>query len=105
MMKRQILPIVTASEFLHVQDYTIKSNLHYTRGIMPKRVTRKESYLCDIAPGQHSSEERRKSQRWRVFDDTASDLSDPRTNSNVFDSCSGFGQISGKNKSQDVSLH
>ena len=34
-----------------------KSNLHYTRGTMPKRVTGGGAHLCSLAPGQHSSEE------------------------------------------------
>ena len=34
-----------------------KSNLHYTRGITPKRVTSGGAHLRGLAPGQHSSEE------------------------------------------------
>ena len=47
----------------------IKSNLHYTRGITPKRVTSGGAHLRSLAPGQHSSEET--SQRWQA------DLTDP----------------------------
>ena len=36
-----------------------KSNLHYTRRITPKRVTSCGAHLRGLAPGQHSSEERR----------------------------------------------
>ena len=47
---------------------TIKSNLHYTRRITPKRVTSCGAHLRGLAPGLHSSEET--SQRWRVVGDT-----------------------------------
>ena len=49
-----------------------KSNLHYARGITPKRVTNGESHLRCFAPGQHSYEET--SQRRRAVGDTVSDL-------------------------------
>ena len=52
----------------------IKSNLHYTRRITPKRVTSCGAHLHGLAPGQHSSEE--SSQRWRVVGDTV-DLTGP----------------------------
>ena len=56
----------------------VKSNLHYTRRITPKRVTSCGSHLRGLAPGQHSSEET--SQRWRVVGDTVSfDLPGSRT--------------------------
>ena len=45
-----------------------KSNLHYTRRIMPKRVTSCGAHLRGLAPGQNSSEET--SQRWRVVGDS-----------------------------------
>ena len=48
----------------------IKSNLHYTRRITPKRVTSCGAHFRGLAPGQHSSEET--SQRWRVVGDTVS---------------------------------
>ena len=51
-------------------------NLHYTRGITPKRVTSGGINLRDLAPGLHSSEET--SQRWRVIGDIVSDLTGPR---------------------------
>ena len=41
-----------------------KSNLHYTRGITPKRVTSGGAHLRGLAPGLHSSEGT--SQRWRA---------------------------------------
>ena len=44
-----------------------KSNLHYTRGITPKRVTSGGAHFRCLAPGQHSSEEI--SQRWRAVGD------------------------------------
>ena len=50
-------------------------NLHYTRGITPKRVTSGGDHLHGLAPGLHSSEET--SQRWRALGDTALDLTDP----------------------------
>ena len=34
----------------------IKSNLHYTDGITPKRVTSSGAHFRSLAPGQHSSE-------------------------------------------------
>ena len=46
----------------------IKSNLHYTRRITPKRVTSCGAHLRGLAPGLHSSEET--SQRWRAVGDT-----------------------------------
>ena len=45
-----------------------KSNLHYTRGITPKRVTSGGAHIRCLAPGQHSSEEIL--QRWRAVGDT-----------------------------------
>ena len=45
-----------------------KSNLHYTRRIMPKRVTSCGAHLRGLALGQNSSEET--SQRWRVVGDS-----------------------------------
>ena len=47
-----------------------KSNLHYTRGITPKRVTSGGAHLRGCAPGLHSSE--RTSQRWQAVGDTVS---------------------------------
>ena len=52
---------------LHI-TIKIKSNLHYTRRITPKRVTSCGAHLRGLAPGLHSSEEA--SQRWRVVGDT-----------------------------------
>ena len=46
----------------------MKSKLHYTRGIMPKRVTSGGIHLRDLGPGLHSSEET--SQRGRAVGDT-----------------------------------
>ena len=46
----------------------VKSNLHYTRGITPKRVTSGGAHLRGLAPGLRSSEET--SQRWRAVGDT-----------------------------------
>ena len=46
----------------------IKSNLHYTRRITPKRVTSGGTHLRILAPGLHSSEET--SQRWQAIGDT-----------------------------------
>ena len=45
-----------------------KSNLHYTRGLMPKRVTSCGAHLHGLASGLFSSEEM--SQRWRAVGDT-----------------------------------
>ena len=45
-----------------------KSNLYYTRGITPKRVTSGGAHLRGLAPGVHSSEET--SQRWRAVGNT-----------------------------------
>ena len=41
----------------------LKSNLHYTRDITPKRVTSSGIHLRGLGPGQHSSEET--SEGWR----------------------------------------
>ena len=51
-------------------------NLHYTRRIMPKRVTSCGAHLRGLAPGQHSSEET--SQRWHCVDLTGPGIK-PRT--------------------------
>ena len=45
-----------------------ESNLHYTRGITPMRVTSSGAHLRGLAPGLLSSEET--SQRWRTVGDT-----------------------------------
>ena len=47
----------------------IKSNLHYSRGVTSKRVTRGGIHLRGLAPGQHSSEETS-----RAVGDVVSDL-------------------------------
>ena len=52
-----------------------KPNLHYTRGITPKRVTSGGVRLRGLAPGQHSSEETM--QRWRAVGNTVSGLTVP----------------------------
>ena len=61
--------------FEAISYYEIKSNLHCTRGIMPKRVTSSGAHLRDLAPGLHSSEET--SQQWRAVGDIVSDFTDP----------------------------
>ena len=45
-----------------------KSNIHYTRGITPKRVTSGGLDLRGLTREQHSSEEM--SQRWRAVGET-----------------------------------
>ena len=52
-----------------------KSNLYYTRGITPKRVTSSGAHLRCFALEQHSSEET--SKRWQAVGDTVSDLTEP----------------------------
>ena len=54
--------------FVYVCYENIKTNLHYSRGIAPKRVTSGGAHLRGLASGQHSSEET--SQRWRAVGDT-----------------------------------
>ena len=56
-------------------EYQKKTNLLYTRGITPKRVTSGGTHLRGLAPGQHSSKKR--TQRWRVVGDAVSDLTNP----------------------------
>ena len=46
----------------------MKSNLYYTCGIPPKRVTGGGAHFRSLAPGQDSCE--KKSQQWRAVDDT-----------------------------------
>ena len=58
-----------------INSFNKKSNLYYTRGVTPKRVTIGGIHLRGLAPGQHSSEET--SQRWRVVGDTLFDLTGP----------------------------
>ena len=50
----------------------IKSNLHYTGHITPKRVTSGGAHLRCLAPGQHHSE--KPSKRVRAVGDAVSDL-------------------------------
>ena len=50
----------------------LKSNLHYTRGITPQRVTSGGAHLRDLTLGQHRCEET--SQQWRAVGDNVSDL-------------------------------
>ena len=52
--------------------HMIKSNLRYTRGITPKRVTSGGAHLRGAAPGLHSSEQT--SQRWRAVASHCADL-------------------------------
>ena len=52
-----------------------KSNLYYTRVVMPQRVKSGAIHLRSFAPGQHSFEET--SQLWRAASDTVSDLTGP----------------------------
>ena len=49
-------------------SFEIKSNLHYARGVTPKRVASGGAHLRGLAPGLHSSE--KTSQRWRAVGDT-----------------------------------
>ena len=56
--------------------YIQKLNLHYTRGIAPKRITSGEIRLRSLASGQHSPQET--SQRWRLVGDTVSNLAGSR---------------------------
>ena len=55
--------------------HTSTLNLHYTRGITPKRVTKGGAHLCGLARGQHSYE--KTSQRWRIVRDSVCDLTGP----------------------------
>ena len=63
---RSVLSFSSSRKFSLINQ--IKSNLHYTRGITPKRVTSGGAHLRGLAPGLHSSEET--SQRWRTVGDT-----------------------------------
>ena len=54
-----MLEVISESLFLIKPK---KSNLYYTRGITPKRITSGEAHLRGLTPGQHSSEET--SQQW-----------------------------------------
>ena len=56
----------------------LKSNLDYTRGITPKRVTSSGAHLRGSTPGKQSSEETL--QRCRVVGDAVSDLTAPELN-------------------------
>ena len=60
---------------LHDAIFKKKSNLYYTHGITPKRVTSGRVHLGGLAPGQHSSEGT--SQWWRVVVDTVFNLTAP----------------------------
>ena len=66
-----VCSLMLVHDFSYLQNIkSKKSNLHYTRGITPKRVTSCGAHLRCLAPGQHSSEET--SQRWRIVGDTVS---------------------------------
>ena len=54
-----------------------KSNLSYTRGIKPKRVTSGVVHLCDLAPGHRSSAEA--SQGCATLSDLTSQGIEPQT--------------------------
>ena len=76
----------------------MKSNLHYTRGITPKRVTSGGAHFRCLASGQHSSEVT--SQRWRAVGDPVYDLTDSgfepqtsRMDSNVSKNCANRHRI------------
>ena len=60
-----------------------QSDLHYTRGVTPKRAISGGVHLRGVVPGQHSSEET--SQRWPAVSDTLADFIgpgiEPRTSS------------------------
>ena len=64
--KSRLLFLQTNHQFVYLQ--ILKSNLHYARGITPKRVTSGGGHLCGLAPGLHISEE--SSQRRQVISDT-----------------------------------
>ena len=49
----ELIVILVATDPKHFKS---KSNLHYTRGITPKRVTNNGVHLQGLAPGQHISE-------------------------------------------------
>ena len=51
-----------------MSKFKIKSILHYTHVIAPKRVTNGDARLRGLSPGLHSSEET--SQRWRAVGNT-----------------------------------
>ena len=69
--RRKFGPQVGAWDISFI-DAKLKSNLHYTCGITPKRVTSGGVYLLRLGPGQHSYKET--SQRWEVVGDIVSDL-------------------------------
>ena len=76
--------VVTNPRFCQrLQNKNKKSNLHYTRGITPKRVTSGGIHLREFAPGLYSSEET--SQQRRAIVDTEYDVNDsgiePQTSS------------------------
>ena len=43
---------------LKKRDTSLKSNLHYTRDITPKRARIDGAHLRGVVPGQHSSDEK-----------------------------------------------
>ena len=63
-----ILKSLFVEKYEPVLNVDFKSNLQYTCGITPKRVTSGGAHLRSLAPGLHSSEET--SQRWRAVVDT-----------------------------------
>ena len=67
-----------------------KPNLHYTRGITPKRVT---DHLRDLGPGQHSPEETSQRQaRGTVSDSTGPGIKPPTfcADIGVFNHCANL---------------
>ena len=67
----------TANADKNIVIISKKSNLHYTRGITPKRVTSGGAHLRGLAPGLHNSEET--SQLWRHCVDLTGPGIEPQT--------------------------
>ena len=59
-----------------------KTNLHFSRGIMPKRETSGGIHLRVLALGRHSSKEM--SQEWLAVGDSLSDLTGPGIEPQIF---------------------
>ena len=88
--KRLTDPKVLSMSEIYFVDFFSPSNLHYTGGITPKRVTSGGVRIRSLAPGRHNSKETWL--RWRAVSDNVSDLTDPGiepqtfcTDSDVFD--------------------
>ena len=95
--------VVFLSTSTNTSDFKWDKNLHYTRGITPKRITSDGAHLRNLAAGQRSSEE--VSQQRRVVGDTASDSTGPGIDPQIFtDSVCSTTELTNYNQSENTKV-